>query len=98
MSAAVLMPRKRIRFAKEQQEICPECGAPTMFLNVGETHYEVCHPCRKFQLYGKNLFSGWRDEPPEQWQANADLLKTYSEFATDFEVASMHRLDDSVPF
>jgi len=94
----VLNRNKSIRYSHETNN-CPDCGAPTEFLNIERNHYEVCRDCKKQIHFGENLHSAWRDESVEVWQANAKLLEGYTEFDAKFS-APPAGLDDSqdIPF
>ena len=41
---------------------CPGCTLNNGHLNVGRTHWIVCHKHRVRWCVGSNLFSGWRYE------------------------------------
>jgi hypothetical protein len=58
--------------------LCPICSDDPDILNVGRIHFAVCHEHKVYWPVGSNLFSGWRDEEPETWEANKKLLETYS--------------------
>lgn len=57
--------------------LCPICGQTDGYLNIHRDHYFVCHQHKLRWLVGSNLFSTWRDEGPEVWQENNDLLSGY---------------------
>ena len=59
--------------------LCPTCGQTDGYLNVDRDHYFVCHEHKLRWLIGSNLFSTWRDEDPDVWQKNSDLLSGYRE-------------------
>ena len=59
--------------------VCPTCGKTDGYLNIGSRHWFVCHAHRVRWCVGSNLFSSWRDETKEQWQANADRIEDYQE-------------------
>jgi hypothetical protein len=62
----------------ENWGLCPFCKEPgDRYLNVGRVHFVVCDDCEACWLIGSNLFSSWRHESKEVWQANEALLKTY---------------------
>lgn len=56
---------------------CPECGENDGFLNVEGTHVFVCHIHKTGWIVGVNLFSAWKEESEEIWEANIKLLKDY---------------------
>jgi hypothetical protein len=58
---------------------CPECGNLEQWLNVGRDHGCVCHYHMTKWCVGSNLFSSWRDEERNIWEANAWLLAGYTE-------------------
>lgn len=58
---------------------CPECTLNNGHLNVGRTHWMVCHKHRVRWCIGSNLFSVWRYESEEDWERNARLLDRYKE-------------------
>ena len=58
---------------------CPHCGEMTGFLNVGSTFWAICGKHRIKWHVGENLFCGWRNETPDQWEANAKVLASYQE-------------------
>ena len=58
---------------------CPECGSNDGYLNVERDHWFVCDQHKIKWYVGSNLFSGWRDESPEDWERNRKLLATYRE-------------------
>lgn len=46
-------------------------------VNIGRAHYGVCDKCKTYILLGSNLIS-WRDENPEIWKENQQLLRGYT--------------------
>ena len=56
---------------------CPECGGHDGYFNIRRDHWFACHRHKVMWLLGSNLFSSWRDETEEQWQANAEMLASY---------------------
>ena len=58
---------------------CPECGKNNGCLNVGRSHWFICHDHKKRWFIGSNLFSGWKEETPEEWLRNEKILLTYEE-------------------
>jgi hypothetical protein len=83
MFTGLMLRQKSIRYAHPDDN-CPECGAPTVFLNIERNHYEVCHACKKYLHFGENLHSAWRDETPEVWAANQKTLAGYTEFKSPY--------------
>ena len=55
---------------------CPECGQNDGYLNVGGNHWFVCDAHSTCWSVGYNLFSSWRDESEDVWQANEERLRT----------------------
>jgi hypothetical protein len=58
---------------------CPSCHGNNGFINVGRSHFVVCHEHRCFWPIGSSLFHGWMLEDEEAWERNAALLSRYSE-------------------
>ena len=58
---------------------CPECTKNDGHLNIGRSHWYVCHKHKTTWCVGANLFSAWRHESEEQWKKNAQLLMGYRE-------------------
>lgn len=58
---------------------CPECGKEGVNRNVGRDHWFACDEHKLRWYVGSNLFSYWRDQTREQWDRNAELLKSYRE-------------------
>ncbi len=58
---------------------CPRCGGNDGYLNVGKTHWFVCHKHKTRWCVGFGLFSSWMDETREQHEENAELLVTYED-------------------
>ena len=58
---------------------CPECGKNDGCLNIGRSHWFICHEHKKRWPVGSNLFSGWKEETQEEWLRNEKLLLTYEE-------------------
>lgn len=58
---------------------CPQCGdeSQVSFLNVHRQHYCICERCRIRWWYGDNLFSSWKEQTEEDWQANKQTLSAY---------------------
>jgi len=65
---------------RDQQQhfgVCPVCFASDGYLNVGSTHWFVCHEHRVRWYAGSNLFSSWRRESQAQWDENWDRIRAY---------------------
>jgi hypothetical protein len=56
---------------------CPKCWRNDGCLNVGPVHWFICHKHRTKWFVGENLFSTWRDETEDEWQANHDRIREY---------------------
>lgn len=61
---------------------CPVCGEPGVWLNIGATHWLVCHAHKVRWCVGMNLFSSWREETEAEWQANRERIKSYRDVGT----------------
>ncbi len=59
--------------------VCPKCLSNDGYLNVGKTHWFVCHKHKARWCYGANIFSSWRHESEETWEWNAERLEEYEE-------------------
>jgi hypothetical protein len=57
--------------------LCPVCHSAPQWLNVRQSHYNVCHEHRVYWPIGWNLFSSWRTETEADWQRNIDLLRGF---------------------
>jgi hypothetical protein len=57
---------------------CPECGKNDGYLNVGRTHWFICHAHRTRWWGGENLFSCWRGQNESEWQENVERLRPYA--------------------
>ena len=53
---------------------CQVCGSQGKVLNVGKLHFGHCEEHQTAWMIGSGLFSGWRFESPEVWEANKALL------------------------
>jgi hypothetical protein len=60
---------------------CPECGKTDGYINIGGNHWFVCDKHKTKWCAGFNLFSCWKDESEEIWQANAVKLEGYKKVA-----------------
>ena len=49
---------------------CPICGCCDTCLNIGRSHWYVCHQHKVRWNVGENLFSSWRNETEDDWQRN----------------------------
>jgi hypothetical protein len=58
---------------------CPRCGGNDRYLNVGQSHWFVCHQHQIRWYGGDNVFGTWRHQTIEDWRANARLLCYYRE-------------------
>ena len=60
---------------------CPLCGKNDGYLNLGRSHWFVCHEHRTKWCRGENLFSTWREESPADWDENWRRIGDYCEVA-----------------
>ena len=58
---------------------CPECGRAARYLNFHRDHWFVCDEHKVRWWGGSNMFSNWRYETEEDWEANGKLLMGYRE-------------------
>ena len=59
--------------------VCPECLQQDGFVNVGQAHWFFCRAHQAKWCAGWNLFSGWRDETPDDWAAGEHMLAGFLE-------------------
>lgn len=64
---------------------CSTCHQNDGCLNVGKTHWYVCHTHKVRWMVGANLFDSWRHETQEDWQRNAEKIGDYQ------EIEALHR-------
>jgi hypothetical protein len=57
------------------QGICPQCGQPGVVYNVREDHFVICPDDLTCWDGGRNLYSGWADETPTDWERNAIVVE-----------------------
>ena len=57
---------------------CPTCGRHDGYLNVEQEHWFICRKHKHKWHAGSNLFSCWKDETPETWEKNLELLNGYT--------------------
>jgi len=58
------------------------CSVPehdNYYLNIGRGHWMVCDKCKIKWFIGANLFSSWRGQNRNIWEANAERIKNYDE-------------------
>jgi len=58
------------------------CAVPeheNYYMNVERAHWMVCDKCQIKCLIGANLFSSWRYQNDDVWQANEVKLRKYRE-------------------
>lgn len=79
----------------ERWGLCPKCRGIGDGCNIGPVHIAFCEADKTKWFIGANLFSGWRDETEETWEANKEKLKDYEEVES-FHYISLVR--DSLPF
>jgi hypothetical protein len=59
--------------------VCPSCLQTDGFVNVGRNHWFFCRAHQTKWCAGDNLFSGWREETPDDWAGNESLLAGFAE-------------------
>jgi hypothetical protein len=79
---------------------CPGCHAASqpdaaVNYNIGRTHWFACAEHRVCWCVGSNLFSGWKEETPEQWEANAAFLNTCEKIEPVMNSPEFYDLDHS---
>ena len=57
--------------------LCPKCKGEPLFRNISRYHWAACDKHRVKWCIGENLFSGWRDETLDTWEANELELSEY---------------------
>ena len=57
--------------------VCPQCGGTDGVINIGRGHWFVCHEHKKIWFAGSNLFSTWKCESMDNWEANHEKTKEY---------------------
>lgn len=57
---------------------CPECGSEGSLVHVYSAQWVVCHEHRLAWYIGDNLYSGWRNLQPDEHEANAQMLESYT--------------------
>ena len=58
--------------------VCPYCLRNDGYLNLGWSHWFVCHADRVRWLVGENLFSTWRHETAADWNATWERIGSYA--------------------
>jgi hypothetical protein len=58
---------------------CPICCKHDGYLNIGRTHWFVCHQHRTCWAYGAGIFSSWSDGTEEEYLRNWERIKHYLE-------------------
>ena len=58
---------------------CPLCGKNVGYLNLGPSHWFVCHEHRTKWWGGSNLFSTWKAEGEADRNENWQTLRQYQE-------------------
>jgi hypothetical protein len=58
--------------------VCPYCLRNDGYLNLGRSHWFVCHADRVRWLVGENLFSTWRHDTAADWDANWERIGSYA--------------------
>lgn len=52
------------------------------YLNIGRGHWVVCDKCRIKWFIDANLFSSWRRQTEDAWQANDEKVREYREITS----------------
>lgn len=83
VKAAIAAGDQPLRYADARYSHggCPTCGSEGELVHVGREHYGVCHEHQLAWHIGANLFSGWRNLRPEQHEANAQTIQSYTVIA-----------------
>jgi hypothetical protein len=63
--------------------VCPRCKRNDGLLNVGHSHWFVCHEHRVTWCIGSNLFSGWRDHDEATFQKERSPAENLSRHQTE---------------
>ena len=71
---------------------CPYCGGNDGFLNVGRTHWFVCHKCGVRWWLGCDLYPTWKSETEEDWSRNAKLLQGYKQVEPQIKGRSFQKI------
>ena len=58
--------------------VCPHCGGNDGYLNVGRTHWFVCHTHKTRWWIGCNMVTTWKQETEDDWKKNAEILAGYT--------------------
>lgn len=59
--------------------VCPQCARNDGYLNIGSSHWFVCHEHKLKWCAGENLFRSWRQQTKRHWRRNWELLCSYKE-------------------
>jgi hypothetical protein len=78
---------------------CPQCRKNDGFLNIGRSHWFICHEHKTKWCVGSNLFSNWRDETEDDWRKTHERLASYAvveptRFLSDLHEAEAKALKD----
>ena len=57
--------------------VCSVCGKDKPYCNIHRSHYFYCDEHKKMWSPGSNLFSDWREEDENIWEANSKKLEGY---------------------
>lgn len=59
---------------------CNQCHEDTLtIMNIGRVHWGYCQDCMVKEALGENLFSGWREQTQESWDANEKFLAGFKD-------------------
>ena len=73
---------KKIGIVQGKGDAYLECVHPRhklRWFNVRRLNCVACDKCKVFTVVGYNIFSHWREETAEMWQANIRRIKGYRE-------------------
>ena len=66
MKRETIMTTSKNRCADRYFGVCPHCHLNDGFINVGPTHWFVCHEHKVMWCEEVNLFSGWIEQSEEE--------------------------------
>lgn len=75
------LERRQVSVEAEQEAArfggCRVCGQSDGHVNIGRSHWFVCHAHRVRWCAGEDLFSSWKSETEDDWTANHVLIADY---------------------